>query len=243
MRCITAAGAAAKRPPHIVFAVLLADRCACFLAPRRVFFVVLVTFRATMTRRFPITFLVVAATAAVIVAVAVTLVSTHRADDRGGIPPLTGTVAHFSLSNPRLPAPAVAFSDVEGKDVTFSAFRGRVVLVNFWATWCLPCLKEMPALDRLQARMGSADLVVAAVSIDRGGRAAAEPWLEQNGIKNLTLYLDPAARTAMAFRVAELPVSVLIDRNGNVVGRMVGPAEWDAPEAEALVRHITAEKS
>jgi thiol-disulfide isomerase/thioredoxin len=196
-----------------------------------------------MTRRFPSTFVVVVAIAAVIAAGAVTLVFTHRADDQGGSPPLAGTVAHFSLSNPRLPAPAVAFSDVEGKEVSLAAFRGRVVLVNFWATWCLPCLKEMPALDRLQARVGNADLVVAAVSIDRGGRATAEPWLEQNGIRNLTLYLDPAARTAMAFRVSELPVSVLIDRGGNVVGRMVGPAEWDAPEAEALVRHIAAKKS
>jgi thiol-disulfide isomerase/thioredoxin len=196
-----------------------------------------------MTRRFPSTFLVVAVIATAIVAGAVTLIFTHRTDDQGGAPPLAGTVAHFSLSNPRLPAPDVAFSDVDGKEVSFSAFRGRVVLVNFWATWCLPCLKEMPALDRLQARVGSGDLVIAAVSIDRGGRATAEPWLEQNGIKNLTLYLDPAARTAMSFRVAELPVSVLIDRNGNVVGRMVGPAEWDAPEAEALVRHIAAEKS
>jgi len=196
-----------------------------------------------MIRRFPSTFLVVAAIAAVIAAGAVTLIFTHRGGDSSGTPPLAGTVAHFSLSNPRLPAPDVAVGDVDGKDVPWSALKGRVVLVNFWATWCLPCLKEMPALDRLQARVGKDDLLVAAVSIDRGGRATAEPWLRSHGIGNLMLFLDPQSRAALAFRVAELPVSVLIDRSGKVVGRMVGPAEWDAPEAEALVRHVAAEKN
>lgn len=196
-----------------------------------------------MIRRFPSIFIVIVASAVAIAAGVAAIVFTHRGGESTGAPPLSGTVAHFSLSNPRLPAPAVAVSDADGKEVPWSALRGRVVLVNFWATWCLPCLKEMPALDRLQARFGRDDLVVAAVSIDRGGRPTAEPWLESHGIKNLTLYLDPQSRAALAFRVAELPVSVLIDRSGNVVGRVVGPAEWDAPEAEALVRHVAAEKN
>lgn len=195
-----------------------------------------------MIRRFPSTFLVTAAIAVAIAAGALTLILTHRGGETGGAPPLAGTVAHFSLSNPRLPAPEVTIADADGKDVSWPAFRGRVVLVNFWATWCLPCLKEMPALDRLQARIGKDDLVVAAVSIDRGGKATAAPWLADHGIRNLALYLDPQSKAAFAFRVAELPVSVLIDRKGRVVGRMVGPAEWDAPEAEALVRHVAAEK-
>jgi thiol-disulfide isomerase/thioredoxin len=252
MRSMIAAGAAAKRPPHIVFADPFADdlplpprgdRCACFLAPRRVFCISLVVFRAAMTRRFPSISVVIAAiAAAIVVAGAVTLVFTLRDGDSGGAPPLAGTVAHFSLSNPRLPAPGVAIGDLDGRDVPLEALRGRVVLVNFWATWCAPCLKEMPALDRLQASVGRDDLLVAAVSIDRGGRAVAEPWLQSHGIENLTLYLDPQSRAALGFRVSELPVSVLIDREGRVVGRMVGPAEWDAPEAEALVRHVVAEK-
>jgi thiol-disulfide isomerase/thioredoxin len=194
-----------------------------------------------MNRRFSITFLAIVAIAAVIAGAAALLLG--RGGDKGAAPPLAGTVAHFNLANPRPPAPAAAVSDVDGAQVPLSALKGKVVLVNFWATWCAPCLKEMPALDRLQARIGRDDFLVAAVSIDRGGRDAAMPWLEDHGIKNLTLYLDPQSRAALAFRVTELPVSVILDRAGNVVGRMVGPAEWDAPEAEALVRHVVAEKT
>ena len=124
-----------------------------------------------------------------------------------------------------------------------ASFRGRVVLVNFWATWCIPCLREMPTLNGLEKALGGPDFAVAAISIDRGGAATAAPWLEQNGIKDLALYLDPESRAAFAFRARELPVSVLIDRKGRVVGRMTGPAEWDAPEAQALIRAVLAEPS
>jgi thiol-disulfide isomerase/thioredoxin len=194
-----------------------------------------------MNRRFSITFLAVVAIVAVI-AGAVAIVLGSRGGN-GSAPPLAGTVAHFSLATPRPPAPAVALGGVEGAAVPLSALKGKVVLVNFWATWCAPCLEEMPALDRLQARIGRDDFLVAAVSIDRGGRDTAVPWLEDHGVKNLTLYLDPQSRAALAFRVTELPVSVILDRAGNIVGRMVGPAEWDAPEALALVRHVIAEKT
>jgi thiol-disulfide isomerase/thioredoxin len=218
------------------------DRFACFLPRRRVFFIVLVAFRVAMTRRLSSTSLIVAAIVALVALGGVAGILHNRPGGPGGAPPLAGTVAHFNLLNPRRPAPAASFGSVDGKDVALTTFRGQVVLVNFWATWCLPCLSEMPSLDRLQAKLGGSDFSVAAVSIDRGGRATAEPWLQEHGIRNLTLYLDPQSRTALGFRVAELPVSVLIDRKGRMVGRMVGPAEWDAPEALALVRHVITEK-
>ena len=195
-----------------------------------------------MARRVPRNFLVVAAVVAAVVVGSLMGVLRHRSDVPGGPPPLAGTVAHFSLSNPRLPAPAVAFRDRDGADVPLSSFRGRVVLLNFWATWCLPCLKEMPSLDRLQGAFGGPDFTVVPVSIDRDGRAVAEPYFERLGIKNLALYLDPESRTVFSFGVHDLPVSVLLGRNGRVVGRMAGPAEWDSPEAEALVRYLIAEK-
>ena len=196
-----------------------------------------------MTRRFPNTVLIVAAIVALVVLGGVAGIVHTRSGGPGGTLPLAGTVAHFSLSNPRLPAPDAVVSDPDGKSLSLASFRGRVVLVNFWATWCIPCLKEMPTLDGLERALGGPDFTVAAVSIDRGGAATTAPWLEQNGIKNLTFYLDPESRAAFAFRANELPASVLIDRQGRVVGRMVGPAEWDAPEAKALIRAVMAEPS
>ena len=196
-----------------------------------------------MTRRFPNTVLIVAAIVALVVLGGVAGIVHTRSGDPGSTPPLAGTVAHFSLSNPRLLAPDAVVSDPDGKSLPLASFRSRVVLVNFWATWCIPCLKEMPTLDGLEKTLGGPDFTIAAVSIDRGGATTAAPWFEQNGIKNLTLYLDPESRAAFAFGANELPASVLIDRKGRVVGRMIGPAEWDAPEAQALIRAVMAEPS
>jgi thiol-disulfide isomerase/thioredoxin len=255
MRSITAAGAAANRPPHNGLAEeglakegLAAVGRACFFAPPRFFCVDFpVVVRVAMARRFPSPFIAVAAIAAIAFAGALTAVLTHRTGGSGGALPLAGTVAHFSLSNPRLPAPPVLIQDADGKEISLAEFRGRVVLVNFWATWCAPCLKEMPALDRLEGRLGGDDFEVIAVSIDRTGKAAAEPWLRQNGIQHLKVYLDPQSRAPFAFRGVlgtssiELPVSVLIDRQGRVVGSLKGAAEWDSSEAEALIRAVMRE--
>lgn len=196
-----------------------------------------------MTRRFPNTVLIVAAIVALIVLGGIAGIAHYRPGGPGGTPPLAGTVAHFSLSNPRLPAPDAVVGDLDGKNLNLASFRGRVVLVNFWATWCIPCLKEMPALDGLEKTLGGPDFTVVPVSIDRGGVATAAPWFEQHGIKDLVLYLDPESRAALAFRASELPTSVLIDRKGRIVGRMIGPAEWNAPAAKALIRAVMAEPS
>jgi thiol-disulfide isomerase/thioredoxin len=204
-----------------------------------------------MTRRFPTQFLakflIGAAVVAVVVLGGVAGIVHYRSSVPNGVQPfsgpLSGAVAHFSLSNPRLPAPAADFRDVDGKEVSLAGFRGRVVLLNFWATWCIPCLKEMPALDRLQGAVGGSDFTVATVSIDRGGAADAKSWFDRNGIRDLPLYLDPDSKAAFAFRASDLPTSVIVDRAGRVVGRMVGPAEWDAPAAKALIRALIAEKS
>jgi thiol-disulfide isomerase/thioredoxin len=200
-----------------------------------------------MARRFPSPFVAVAAIVAFALAGALTGVLIHRTGGSGGVLPLAGTVAHFSLSNPRLPAPAVTVQDGDGREVGLADFRGRVVLVNFWATWCVPCLKEMPSLDRLAGRLGGSDFAVVAISIDRTGKAVVGPWFDQNGIRHLGLYLDPQSRAPFAFRGVlgtssiELPVSILLDRQGRVVGSLKGAAEWDAAEAEALIRAVMKE--
>jgi len=155
-----------------------------------------------------------------------------------GRPPLEGAFAEdFTLLDPPVPAPLEVFTDLEGRRVRLADFAGRVVLVNFWATWCAPCVREMPALDRLQAALGDAGLTVATVSIDRGGRDVVEGFAAELGLRHLGLYLDPEATLAGAFGVTGLPTTFLVDATGQVVGGLQGAAEWDSPEAAALIRY------
>jgi thiol-disulfide isomerase/thioredoxin len=134
------------------------------------------------------------------------------------------------------PLPHVQFADGEGKTVTIADFHGRPILLNLWATWCVPCRKEMPALDRLQAAIGRSELVVLPLSIDRQGVAAVEEFYRGLDLKRLGVYLDPSATAASALGTPGLPVTLLIDREGREVGRKLGPAEWDSPRIIALLR-------
>lgn len=131
--------------------------------------------------------------------------------------------------------PNIQFQDASGQPVTLDSFKGRVVLLNLWATWCQPCRKEMPALDRLQAALGGPDFEVVALSIDRSGVAGARKFLDSVGVSKLKLYADPTARLANEFKAIGLPTTLLLDRQGREIGRLIGPAEWDEGEAKALV--------
>lgn len=158
----------------------------------------------------------------------------------GPLPPLGGTVANFTPFDPLRPAPGTAFADVDGNPVSLADFRGRMVLLNFWATWCVPCVLEMPALDRLQAALGAEGLEVVALSQDRGGVPDVVRFYEKYDFGNLGIYIDPKAAVANELKIGVLPTSLLIDREGRVVGELIGAAEWDAPEALALIRHYLA---
>ncbi len=140
------------------------------------------------------------------------------------------------------PLPNVTFQNASGQPVTLESFRGRVVLLNLWATWCIPCRKEMPALDRLQAALGSPDFEVVALSLDRGGAVASKKFLDATGATKLGLYVDPSAKLANAFKAIGLPATILIGRDGREIGRLLGPAEWDGDDAKALVRAAVAVK-
>ncbi|MFQ5985052.1 MAG: TlpA family protein disulfide reductase, partial [Alphaproteobacteria bacterium] len=141
------------------------------------------------------------------------------------------------------PAPEVRFWEGGWSPLGLADFRGKVVLLNFWATWCPPCRREMPTLDRLQAELGGPDFEVVALSVDRGGGPQVEAFFEQLNLTNLKLYVDPTMRSVQAFRVVGLPTTVLLDRRGYELGRVVGPAEWDSPAAIALVQGAIAEGS
>ncbi len=155
----------------------------------------------------------------------------------GGPPPVSGWMEHFSFIDPQRPAPQTPFLLGDGREVTLADFRGNVMLVNFWATWCAPCVRELPSLDRLQARLGGEGLLVLAINQDRRGAAVAGPFLENLGVSQLVVFLDDRMRLGRALGVRGLPWSFLIDRDGNVVGELAGYAEWDTPEGLALIRH------
>jgi thiol-disulfide isomerase/thioredoxin len=134
--------------------------------------------------------------------------------------------------------PALAFSDAEGRALSLADFRGRVILLNVWATWCTPCRRELPALDRLQARLGGPDFEVLVLSVDRQGVAAARPFFEQLGLKALHLYADPSGRAMQSLKLVGLPTTLLIDRAGRQRALIVGPAAWDSAEAVEAIRRL-----
>lgn len=142
----------------------------------------------------------------------------------------------FSLLETPRPVPELDFVDGEGRELTLTAFEGQTVLLNIWATWCVPCREEMPALDRLEARLGGSDFEVVALSIDRDGLEAVRAFYAELGLKHLAIYLDPSGNAARELGLIGIPGSFLIDREGREVGRLVGPAEWDAPEMVAFIK-------
>ncbi len=152
-----------------------------------------------------------------------------------------GALAAFLVKPERRPVADIAFQDGAGKDMKLSQWRGRVVLVNLWATWCAPCRKEMPALAQLQKQLGSKDFEVVAISIDRKGIAASAAFIEETGSQALKLYVEPSGKILDDLEAVGLPATVLIDREGNEIGRLLGPAEWDSPEAVKLIEAALAE--
>ncbi len=138
-------------------------------------------------------------------------------------------LGEFVPSSQPFTAPAISLADTNGHSVELSELRGKLVLVNLWATWCEPCLREMPSLERLQSRLGER-IAVLAVSEDRGGNKSVEPFIAKLGLKSVKIYIDPKSEVGHAFGARGLPTSFLIDREGKVLGRVEGAAEWDSPK-------------
>jgi thiol-disulfide isomerase/thioredoxin len=144
----------------------------------------------------------------------------------------------FVMHDVPKPVAAIAFDDAQGRSVTLADFKGKVVLLNIWATWCVPCRKEMPALDRLQGAMGGPDFEVAPVSIDRGGIEKVRNFYSEIGVHYLAMYTNASGQVLRALGAVGLPTTLIIDRAGQEVGRVIGPAEWDSPEIADLLRPI-----
>ena len=152
----------------------------------------------------------------------------------------TGSVAAFVFKPARPQVDSGPFKTADGKEISLADWKGRVVLVNLWATWCAPCREEMPYLDQLQRELGSDQFEVVALSIDRGGPDKAKKFLAEVGATSLKFYHDPEAKAGFALMAIGMPTTLLIDREGREVGRLVGPAEWHSADAKNLIKAAIA---
>jgi thiol-disulfide isomerase/thioredoxin len=154
-------------------------------------------------------------------------------------PVATGEVAAFRPARGPVSLAELAFTGPEGEALTVGSFAGRTVLLNLWATWCAPCRKEMPALDRLEAALGGEKFAVVAVNIDTGNPERARRFLDEIGVAHLPWYADPSLAVFNEMKrrglALGLPTTLLIDGKGCQLGVLAGPAEWDSEDARRLV--------
>ena len=151
-----------------------------------------------------------------------------------------GEVAALTMATSPVRLPDLAFEDAEGKSRKLSDWRGKTVLVNLWATWCVPCRKEMPALDSLQTRLGGKDFEVVAINIDTRDPDKPKNFLKDANLTRLGYFSDPKAKVFQDLKnigkALGMPTSVLVDSQGCELGTIAGPAEWASDDAIALIK-------
>lgn len=138
-----------------------------------------------------------------------------------------------------LPIAAFSFEDAAGKRRTLADFRGRHVLLNVWATWCVPCREEMPSLERLQIKFGGPQFMVLALSVDSGGVDAVRKFYAELELKALDIFVDRSLQVNSTLRIVGLPSTVLLDAQGREIARHIGPAEWDSPPLVESIMSLT----
>lgn len=157
-----------------------------------------------------------------------------------------GEVAAFAVAKQPEPMQSLVFNGPDGAPTDLSAFKGKTALVNIWATWCVPCRQEMPALDRLQGALGGDKFEVVAINVDTSRLERPKALLAELGVKNLKFYADPKAdvffRLKQGGELLGLPTSYIVDPAGCALGQMSGPAAWDSPEALALARRASGQE-
>lgn len=147
----------------------------------------------------------------------------------------------LKLVEPSLPAPDISFVDVHGKQHHLSEFRGHGMVINLWATWCPPCVEEMPSLAALSKALAPDDIAVLPLSSDNGGAKAVETFFAAHAITGLPVLLDPDGAAVRALHAPGLPTSVIIDKQGRERARVVGAADWSTPHALAVVRRLASD--
>ena len=151
-----------------------------------------------------------------------------------------GEVAAVNMAKSPLKLPVLAFQDAAGTPLTLEHWSGRTVLLNLWATWCVPCRKEMPALDALEQRFGGPGFEVVTINIDTRDPEKPKAWLKEVGVAKLAYYADPAAKTFQDLkevgRAFGMPTTLLVDPQGCEIGTIAGPAEWASDDAVKLIQ-------
>lgn len=181
----------------------------------------------------------ICALAATLVAVPATVAGEPlRGYERKNDPP-----KNFIMHEMPEPGIVLRFEDSEARPRSLADFRGKIVLLNIWATWCVPCIKEIPALDHLAAALNGADVAVVAVSVDRKGIGAVRKAFADLDVRELVPYIDPSGQALRTVRAMGLPTSLLIDREGREFGRVVGPAAWDDAATIAFFRQVGSSDS
>ena len=160
------------------------------------------------------------------------------------VPLAKGEVAALTMATAPLQLPDLAFNDADGKPRKLSEWKGRTVLVNLWATWCVPCRREMPALDKLQTTLGSKDFEVVAINIDTRDPDKPKNFLKDGNLTHLAYFHDDKAKVFQdlksAGRALGMPTSVLVDGNGCEIATIAGPAEWASEDAVNLIKAALA---
>ena len=158
-----------------------------------------------------------------------------------------GEVAALTVATTPRQLPELTFQQPDGKQINLAAWRGRTVLLNLWATWCVPCRQEMPALDTLQGQLGGPQFEVIAVNIDTRNLANPRAWLQETGITRLAYYADPSAKIFQDLKAAGkafgMPTTVLIDPAGCEIASLAGPAEWASEDAVKLISAALAPRT
>lgn len=155
-----------------------------------------------------------------------------------GARPVPDWTSELQRLDPPEAAPEVSFSNGEGRAMTLADFEGQGLVVNLWATWCGPCVHEMPSLNRLQEAVAEDGIRVVAISSDLEGMAKVEPFLAEHGLDRLEPYLDPKGKFTRSLAGRGLPRTYILNPEGQIVARYVGAAEWDAPDLVAAVRDL-----
>ena len=159
---------------------------------------------------------------------------TARAEISSGL--IKGPMKRFTPTSPPKPMPDLEFLDADDKPMRLADLTGKARLINLWATWCAPCVKEMPSLDHLQAAMPKDKFVVLPISLDGPSKPKVAPFYKDKKLTNLGIYYDKGRKAMSTLGVTLLPTSILVDPAGRELGRLEGDADWDTPEGIALMK-------
>ena len=166
--------------------------------------------------------------------------------DHGGValPPRHGDMAQFKAYVVPREVPAFDLLDANDRPISSASFTGKITLVNLWATWCAPCVKEMPALQALTQAESSDRFAVVTISQDHAGRAAVSKFFGDHHLSNLPAYLDPSMKAANSFKIRGLPTTILLDAQGRELGQFEGAADWSGHDAVQLIDwYLSARKA